>query len=156
MIIQSTIPTLELYALDSIPCLRSALQGQLYQEQNQLIAQLQGSFRQLEDTVHILLVALDDLNELLDRSNQRPENGPVFHSLSLSDIVSCFHDITAMYTEELNIKKLIVDDFINCSQKKKNKEHMHVLITAWMLCAEIDENRVRSHMGTISEDMSGF
>lgn len=75
--------------------------------------------------------------------------------------------VVDMYVGEIRIKEAVVKDYEvewkdNEHQEQNNKSNdnrrhrIQVLITAWLLSAEIDDKLVQSNLLQITEDMRGY
>lgn len=120
----------------------------------------------------MLLSAIEVLDALAVLEEEEPVlgwNAPVYAALPLEGIVKLFRQVVDMYVDELRIKEAVVKDYevewknINKQQQHNNKssnanrrQRIQVLITAWLLSAEIDDKVVQSNLIEIKEDMRGY
>jgi hypothetical protein len=166
-----TLPSLNLNkTFPHLPDLRSALYQRLHYQQATSFSSLQHSLSSLKQCLDKLLSAIQTLDALAIVEEEEPIlgwNAPVYAALPLEGILKLFRQVVDMYIDELRIKEAVVKDYEveqkdNEQQEDKDKSNdnrrhrIQVLITAWLLSAEIDDKLVQSNLLQITEDMRGY
>ncbi|KAL4437496.1 hypothetical protein ABPG77_003477 [Micractinium sp. CCAP 211/92] len=176
---QLHLPALQLGLLGDAPGLRPAAAAKLQAQQDASLAALALCLQQLQGVVASLADAAASLQQLLDAEAAAPllGEGAVFAVLPLRLLGGMLAEVHAQHRNELAVKAGVVQ---GCHQivgdlgaadrpgsgggtgqraaaaEERLRRRMQVLLTAWMLSAEVDERVVEAHLAAIAADMKGF
>ncbi|KAL4452097.1 hypothetical protein ABPG75_007759 [Micractinium tetrahymenae] len=180
---QLHLPALPLGLLGDAPGLRPAAAAKLRAQQDASLAALAACLQRLHGAVAGLAEATASLQHLLDAEAVAPllGEGAVFGALPLRLLGAMLAEVHTQHRSELAVKAGVVE---GCQQivgdlraadrpdsggttsggtgrqaaaaEERLRWRMQVLLTAWMLSAEVDERLVEAHLAVIAADMKGF
>lgn len=118
----SHIPQLPVAALASIPGLKQACLTKLVSQIGRHLDALQNCLQTLESALVPLNGAVGQVAAIVQIEETQPmlRRGPVFTSLPLHTIAAMLQRVESMHASELEIKKVVVDDFrVACAEAQQ-------------------------------------